>query len=230
MLVLSVFSSLQITRLYMSTGKEQVFSSPTHPPPPRPAPLSEVQHQAFSPPKRPCGKVLALETLAFSSCGKKGAPVLWWPGGCRTACCQGCYSNGFSNQPGSSWEAKWSSLCLPSVYSVTGSSSSPALPPTPRSGLVLINLSTVSAQKSLERPGHLPVQNDVLSFSLEEWAFASLFLPAAGKMSRLDESHGKSDLSKSFSHLLFRTVGTSLVLTPMLNQKEVLMFQQILDN
>lgn len=31
---------------------------------------------------------------------KKGAPVLWWPGGCRAACCQGS-SNALSNQPGS---------------------------------------------------------------------------------------------------------------------------------
>lgn len=74
------------------------------------------------------------------------------------------------------------------------------------------------------------MQNDVLSFSLEEWAFASLFLPAAGKMSRLDESHGRSDLSKSFFHLLFETVGASSMMIPMLNQEEVLMFQQILQN
>jgi len=40
-------------------------------------------------------------------------------------------------------------------------------------------------------------------------------------MSRLAESHGRSDLSKSFFHLLFKTAATSLVLTPMLNQKSL---------
>lgn len=38
------------------------------------------------------------------------------------------------------------------------------------------------------------------------WAFASLSLSAAGKMSRVDESHGRSELSKSFFHLVYEQV------------------------
>lgn len=51
-----------------------------------------------------------------------------------------------------------------------------------------------------------------------------------GKMSRLDESHGRPGLSKRFFHMLFEAVRTSLVLTPKLNQREVPVFQQILEN
>lgn len=43
-------------------------------PPPTPHPSAFLRYSVrlfFSPPKEPCGKVLALETLAFSSCGKK---------------------------------------------------------------------------------------------------------------------------------------------------------------
>lgn len=177
------------------TLEKSFFFSPLLYPPPFWGTVSGF----LSPPKGPCGKELASETLAFSSCGKKGAPVLWWPGGWRTACCQGCYSNGFSNQPGSGWETKWSkpllTLCLKCrrVRLRFPSPTRPLLQASTR------HPGTAPAQKSLQRTGHLPAQDGVPSFSLEEWAFTSLFLPAAGKMSRWDESQSRSDLSKSFS-------------------------------
>lgn len=53
-----------------------------------------------SPQKQHVVKSLCRDTALFFL-WKKGAPVLWWPGGCRAACCQSCSSSACSNQPGS---------------------------------------------------------------------------------------------------------------------------------
>lgn len=225
MLLLPVFTSLQRRRLYTNTGKELFFFSP-----PLPPLLSEVQCQAFSlHQKDHVVKSLLQRHWPFLLVEKKellfyGGLEAEEPPAARAATLM---VSAISPAPAERLSGQ--SLCSPSVWNVAGFGSASPLPPAPCSRLALVTQAQHQHKNHYKEPA-ICLRKTVCRVSLLKNELLLHFsFQLLGKCQ--DEmSHTADQIWARVFHLLFKTVGTSLVLTPMLNQKEALIFQQMLEN